>query len=428
MPESIKIVRYGLYLLLIFTPLARGSVQGWAIAVIHLITLFTVAIFLINRCVKLEWKSIKTGLNKPILALFILCFVSSIFSIHRRSSLWAMILLIDYLAVFYLVIFTINSKPKFLNFAYLIVSIGTFLSIFGIFKRFGYNPFPWWNYEDLKYSMDFLSATYGNHNHLAGYLEMAIPIALGLFLIDFRGGKLLLMIYISFIMVTALVLSLSRGGWASFLFGILIFSYGLMKSYYFKKKSLFLSLLGFLFLLSLVILSSTPVVERVINILEKEGAADFYERRVAWEGVIKMIADKPLLGTGPGTFSSAFTRYQPAGLASHFSKAHNDYLHFTAEVGVIVIPIIIWMAIVLFRKGFYKLRSPSRLIRGITLGAMSGIGAILFHSLIDFNLHIPANALMFTVLSALVVAPLTGKGHTVTYKNEKPKDYHSFIV
>ncbi len=37
---------------------------------------------------------------------------------------------------------------------------------------------------------------------------------------------------------------------------------------------------------------------------------------------------------------------------------------------------------------------------------MSGITAILVHSISDFNLHIPANAILFTVLAALVVAPI----------------------
>ena len=64
------------------------------------------------------------------------------------------------------------------------------------------------------------------------------------------------------------------------------------------------------------------------------------------------------------------------------------------------------MIIALYRKGFRKLKNPSRLVRGITLGAMSGITAILVHSISDFNLHIPANALLFAILAALVVAPL----------------------
>ena len=171
-----------------------------------------------------------------------------------------MVLLINYVTIFYLIIFTVNNKSRLKRLAYLIVGVGTFLSVFGMFKKFGYNPFPWWNYEDLRYSIDFLSATYGNHNHLAGYLEMAIPLTLGLFLLGFRGGKLLLMIYLSFIMVTALILSLSRGGWISFLLGLFLFACGLMKSHYFKKRKLFLSFIGALLALSMIILASTPVV------------------------------------------------------------------------------------------------------------------------------------------------------------------------
>jgi O-antigen ligase len=89
-----------------------------------------------------------------------------------------------------------------------------------------------------------------------------------------------------------------------------------------------------------------------------------------------------------------------------YFKAHNDYLHFVSEVGLPLIVVILWMIIALYRKGFRKMQNPSRLVRGITIGALSGITAILVHSIGDFNLHIPANALLFTVLAALVVAPL----------------------
>ena len=86
--------------------------------------------------------------------------------------------------------------------------------------------------------------------------------------------------------------------------------------------------------------------------------------------------------------------------------AHNDYLHFISEVGLILVAIIIWMIIALYRKGFRNLQNPSRLVRGITLGSLSGITAILVHSAADFNLHIPANAILFTILAALVLSPL----------------------
>jgi O-antigen ligase len=86
--------------------------------------------------------------------------------------------------------------------------------------------------------------------------------------------------------------------------------------------------------------------------------------------------------------------------------AHNDYLHFTAEVGLPLTVIVIWLVVAFYRKGFKKLKNPSRLVRGSTLGAMSGITAILVHCIFDFDLHAPANALLFTVLAAIVVSPI----------------------
>ena len=273
-------------------------------------------------------------------------------------------------------------------------------------KKLGANPFPWWDYTDLKYSPDFLSSTYGNHNHLAGYLEMATPLTLGLFLVGYRHGVVSILVYLSFLLLIALVLTLSRGGWMSALMGFAFMAFALLTSRYFQRKKLLMALIGGSLALALIVLASTPVVERVRTVMEKEEEASLYSRVLVWGGVMHMMGDHPLLGIGPGTFPIVFTQYQPPGFASRYFYAHNDYLHFTSEVGLPLIVIIIWMVIALYRKGFKKLKDPSRLVRGTTLGAMSGITAILFHSISDFNLHIPANALLFTVLVAIVVAPL----------------------
>jgi len=345
-------------------------------------------------------------LDKPILCLLVLCLLSTAYSLLFRISIWSFILLLNYLTIFYLTIHLTRTRSQIRQLIYLIIGVATFLSVFGLFKKFGANPFPWWDYGDLKYSPDFLSATYGNHNHLAGYLEMAIPLILGLFLTGYKGGKLFLMIYLTFILLTALVLSLSRGGWIGSLLGLSLMAFALLTSRYFKRKGFILAAIGGSLALALIVLVSTPVVERVRTAIEKEEEASFSSRMVAWGGVVDMIGDYPLLGTGPGTFPTIFTQYQPPGLSRHFTKAHNDYLHFTSEVGLPLIVIFVWMIIAFYKRGFYKLRYPSRLVRGTTLGAMSGITAILFHSISEFNLHIPANAILFTVLAAIVVAPI----------------------
>ena len=119
-----------------------------------------------------------------------------------------------------------------------------------------------------------------------------------------------------------------------------------------------------------------------------------------------MIEDYPLMGSGPGTYATVFTQYQPPGILGRYYMAHNDYLHFISETGLSIVAVMIWLCIVVYQSGFNKLAHPSRLVRGSTIGALSGISAILFYSIFDFNLHIPANAILFTVLAAIVVSPV----------------------
>jgi len=400
------ITRWSLYILLIFGPLARGSVQGWAVTTIHLVTLIALASFFVEMSLTSNWKWIKTPLDKPILVLIFLVILSTVFSLHKYTSIWSTVLLLNYLIIYYLIINTVRTRSQIRQIIYIIIGVGTFLSIFGIIKLGGANPFSWWEYTDIPQQSIRLSATFGNANHLAGYMEMALLLALGLLLTGFSGGNRIFIITIIIMFLAALILSLSRGGWFGVIIGLSFMAAALMADRHFKSKKLILALGGSFLAVALIVLSTTPVVERIQTLTESDPEVNMYGRLVGWGGVNKMISDHPLIGTGPGTFTTVYTQYQPPGLAKRRFYAHNDYLHFISEVGLALSVVMVWMIIALFRKGFKKLRNSSRLVRGTTLGAMAGITAILVHSISDFNLHIPANAILFTILGALAVAPL----------------------
>ena len=405
-----NIAHSALYVLLIFTPLAMASVQDWAVTCIEIITLIALSAFLLGKSIDWQWQWIKTPLDKPIIALLILSFLSAVFSRHRHTSFWAMILLINYIILFYLVIYTVRNRAQFRRILWLIVSIAAFLSIFGLLKKYVGNPFPWWRYDIVHEKAGHLISTYGNRSHLAGYLEMTLPIVIGLMITGYRNLRLFVLILFSGLLSLTLLLTMSRGGWISACTGILLMAFLLLSSRQFNKKKLVLSIITGAFVLMFIAMSSTTVIKRLNTLKQAQETVSLQGRQEVWNATLKLIVDYPFFGVGPGNYTNSIPRYLPPS-KSRFYYAHNDYFQFAAVVGLPVLAIIVWMMFCTYKTGFKKLKNESRLVRGSTLGALSGITAILIHSMIDFNLQIPANAILFTVLVALVVCPSPINSH-----------------
>ena len=392
--------------LLIFAPLARGGVQGWAISVIHIISLTALTLYLVKKCIDWDWAWIKTPLDWPILTLLIIALFSTLFSVHRSSSFQALLLLLNYVVIYYLVIHTVRSREKLRELLWVILGTGAFLAIYGLIKFSGLNIFPWFQYDDLP---DFgaLTSTYGNPNNIAGFFAMTIPLVLGLLLAD-RRGKRSQVLYLPMLLFfgVALILTFSRGGWTCAMLGLMfLLSILLFSEEFPPHRTVIILTCSFIFAV-LVLLSSYPAVNELLTVRQVVDQAGGLDGRLQISKAVGvMILDKPLLGFGPGTFAYSFLQYQPAGIPGWYTLAHNDYAHFIAEIGILLPVIMVWMIIGLFWQGYGKLHSSSLFIRGATLGSMAGIVAILFHSFVDFNLHIPANALLFTILCAIVAAP-----------------------
>jgi O-antigen ligase len=251
-----------------------------------------------------------------------------------------------------------------------------------------------------------LSANFANHNHLAGWLEMMIFLWTGLLFARKRSLiKTVVIVFILLVMIASIIFSLSRGGWIATLTGagFILLATRFHNTFLVPKKILSITIVLF-FCLVLGILGSGSVVKRGMTVVEQQSDV-IPARTIAWTGAVEMIKTYPLTGVGIGNFPIIFTQFQPPGLNFRFYELHNDYLQFTAEMGLFFIPLLLWLIFNLFKTGFKKLDHPSRQTRWITLGAMGGVVAILVHSVSDFNLQFPSNALLFTLLAAQVAAP-----------------------
>jgi len=151
------------------------------------------------------------------------------------------------------------------------------------------------------------------------------------------------------------------------------------------------------------VLSSVPIVKRITTLTQQNPVDNIELRLRTWSGTTALIQNYLLTGTGPGTFAAAYPAYQIPGKPILSVYAHNDYLQFVADTGIFIIPVILWGLFFLFKSGFTKLKSQSRQTQGLALGAMAGMVAIAIHSFSDFNLHIPANTVLFVVLAGTLM-------------------------
>jgi len=410
-----------LILLLVLMPLAGGGVYLWCKTGFTLLILLAGSLMLLEKAISGRPVWLQTKLNVPLLSLTLFVAVTAVFAVNKPDALEAIILFFSYLGLFFITLYSVRTREQQMIVVYTILAMALFLSIIGILKRLDLLPVGFWLYEHQTGSVS-ITSTYRNRNHLAGYLEMAIPLLLGLFLVKSRRGPtLFIMIYCLLLLSTTHLLTLSRGGWMS-LTGSLLFMFVILISQKrFQAKKLLVGIFVGVICLLLIVFSSTDLIQRLLTLTEEDTFVDMGGRSAAWAGVIQMIITQPLLGYGPGSFATFFTQFQSAGIPARFYHAHNDYLHSMAEMGVTVLLPILWLLFNFYQEGFEKIASRSRQTWGVSLGAMMGICALLLHSFTDFNLHIPANTILFTVLAALVIGgPKSTSGHHTHSKPEPP--------
>jgi O-antigen ligase len=114
-------------------------------------------------------------------------------------------------------------------------------------KNFLTNPFSWWNYPEIYENAYRVSATFVNANNFAGYMEMVIPLLLGMLLTGLRRPKIIILVCLVFLLITALIFSFSRGAWISMFFGFVFMVTALLTNQNFNRKRLVTGIIcGFL--------------------------------------------------------------------------------------------------------------------------------------------------------------------------------------
>jgi O-antigen ligase len=153
----------------------------------------------------------------------------------------------------------------------------------------------------------------------------------------------------------------------------------------------------------------------------------FASRGWIWQSTLEMFRANPVLGVGLGAYETAYPVYSrddgAAALGTSYvvDRAHNDYLQILADTGVVGGALALWFIILIFRAISRGLKSHDPLLQALALGGGSGTFGLLTHSLFDFNLQLPSNALLFLLLVALV-------SHAAAVASAREGEHHVLLA
>jgi O-antigen ligase len=119
-------------------------------------------------------------------------------------------------------------------------------------------------------------------------------------------------------------------------------------------------------------------------------------------GAAHMFLDHPVAGTGLGSLVAVYPRYETYYDGKIVDHVHNDYMEMLAETGIAGALCGLAFLWILFREARSCFAAEQgHFSRAIHAGAITAVCGLLLHSLVDFNLHIPSNALLFLLQAHL---------------------------
>ena len=137
---------------------------------------------------------------------------------------------------------------------------------------------------------------------------------------------------------------------------------------------------------------------------QKPEFTETWARPQIWRETLPIVRDFALTGTGLGGYRTAMLVYQKSDRALFFNQAHNQYLQFAAEGGVMLLVPLAWAALAFGATVRRRLRTDASPMFWIRVGAVAGVVGTLVQSVWETGLRLPANALLFAVVCAIAVA------------------------
>ena len=401
-----RFLRFGICGLVVFAVAAHGGVEEWAQAVFEagaglLFVAWSIWIFF-NR----EEQPVLSPLLPPLAALSFIVLGQWFFrwTASPYNTRIELLLLLADLIVLFLAVQAFRTLEDWRGFVWFGMGFGFLVSLFAILQHLTSNGKIYWFREMRSGGLPF--GPYVNRNHFAGFAELVLPLALvPLVLGRVRRERWPVVGLFAVLPIGALLLSASRGGIVSFGAELSVLALVMIQRRE-MGKPLFAG--GAVLLVALLLVSWLGVgqiLQRLssVQLLEVSSGKRASMRRDTW----RIFLDHPFVGTGLGTLQLVYPPYESLYDGKIVNHTHNDYLEVLAETGLLGGICCAWFLGVLLVQSLERLRQFNNSFSGaLQLSGFVACSGFLVHSFVDFNLHIPANALLFFLMAHLATAEI----------------------
>jgi O-antigen ligase len=402
-----RVLRIGLVALIAFCVLALGAVETWSVSVMEIgaaaLFVWWAIVICLNPKSSVYWNPI----NGPVLALVAIGVLQLLFHGTAYPFLTRVMVLkvAAYCLVLFLVTQAFRERKDLQRLAWFLMGFGFLVSLLAIIQHFTSASEIYW-LSDLKIEGEPYGP-YVNRNHFAGFVELTVPT--GLALMAFRGLKrdlFPLAALLTIVPITALVLSASRGGIIGFGLEIIVLVLlARSRKAWQGQRATIAAIVALVAIGAVAWVGISRAVERfsITSIHD----VTLSRRASMFRGAAHIFRDHPIKGTGLGTMIDVFPAYEPAYDGKLIDHVHDDYIEGLAETGLlggICGAIFLWMLYGEARKNFTA--EQGHFSRAIHAGAIMAVSGLLLHSFVDFNLQIPANALLFLLQAYLITSPV----------------------
>lgn len=341
-------------------------------------TIVIASLWVIECVQRKEFLRPRTGIEPALIGLLVATATATAFSFSKVVSLIGFYKSYDGLiSIFAFTLLGLSAAEVFDNRQQIRQALvgatfvgGGFAAFYGVlqyitFATEGRYKLDWESWGAASFKTSAVFSTYGNPNHLAGYLAMMIPLAIVLGVISKKTG--VKVFSWSFVVIAFLeILQVqTRGAWIA----VAVSSVGLLVLFLpeIKKNPIpfaavavaVLLLFGFA---GLTLRGRGDIFKRVTSIADTQESSG-RQRVLLWESGLRAAKDRPIFGWGPDTFRVVFLRYQGYEFASRYGPTqvangpHNVFVSWLYSTGLFGFAMFIWLLADFFRRSIGAIRA-----------------------------------------------------------------------